>query len=312
MKILTTLILSLAIICFPIHEAFAVFSFDQLFALEELKQNIVEMAYLINAASSKMMKFAHMLLCYANHGEASYGEFSVAGIVSVNVHFVEPETWLSGAIFYVLGFFILMMASFYMFDVSFNLSIALVVLPIGLALWPFGWTRDKLRPMIESIAYYTGIFIFLPLGIVLAANLIKGVADEAISSGGGFNFDQAFAEGKADLIKDNLGITSTGFLKLLICYILAMRIIPMMAGEFCQHFFGGSLVGTPIGDKLNEMVAATKEKTIGRAWKLGKDITKHQTGLMIRNQGDKNGSFRQRALYRYGDNIAKSTRRKKK
>lgn len=312
MRIFVTLILSLAIICFPVHEAFAIFSFDQILALSELKHNITSMAFQINAASSKMMKFAAMLLCYANHGEASYGEFSVAGIVSINVHFIEPETWLSGAVFYVLGFFILMMASFYMFDVSFNLSIALVILPIGLALWPFGWTRDKLKPMIESIAYYTGVFIFLPLGIVLAVNLIKDVADEAIRAGGGFDFDSAFAEGKADLIKDNLGITSSGFLKLLICYVLAMRIIPMMAVEFCKHFFGGSLVGTPIGDKLNEALSAAKDKTIGRAWKLGKDISKHQVGLMIRNQGDKKGSFAQRALYRYGDNIAKSTRRKKK
>lgn len=312
MKIFTALILSLAIICFPVHEAHAVFSFDQLFALEELKHNIVSMAYMINAASSKMMKFADMLLCYAQHGEASYAEFSVAGIVSINVHFIEPETWLSGAVFYVLGFFILMMASFYMFDISFNLSIALVILPIGLALWPFGWTRDKLKPMIESIAYYTGVFIFLPLGIVLAVNLIKGVADDAIRSGGGIDFDSAFEQGKADLIKDNLGITSSGFLKLLICYILAMRIIPMMAVEFCQHFFGESLVGTPIGDKLNDMLSATKEKTIGKAWKMGKDITKHQTGKMIRDQGDKKGNLFQRALYRYGDNIAKSTRRKKK
>ena len=40
-------------------------------------------------------------------------------------------------------------ASFYMFDVAFNLSISIILLPLGIALWPFGWTKAKLKNIVS-------------------------------------------------------------------------------------------------------------------------------------------------------------------
>lgn len=69
-----------------------------------------------------------------------------------------------------------------MFDVAFNLSLSIVLLPIALALWPFAWTRGKLKTVVESIAYYTGLFIFLPLGILIGAQLVVTIIEGAFTN----------------------------------------------------------------------------------------------------------------------------------
>lgn len=306
MKKIWYLILSVFIFCLivaPVSARADGFNMDDLTALKELNEGVTNMALMINVASSKMMKFADMLVCNSIHGAASYFTFSVPGIISVSVHIISIDIFISGCILYILGFFIMMMASYYMFDVAFNLAIALVMLPLGLALWPFGWTKDKLKPLIEGIVYYVGVFIFLPLGILIGVKLVENIVTEAL---GGMDYETAFYEDKSDLIKDNLGVFTLGFLKILLCYIVAMRIIPLMAVEFCQHFFGEALVGNPINEKITQALSILKDKTIGRASKYAGDVAKHQTGKAIQNLGDKNGNVLERSMHSYGKNLAKT------
>ncbi|MBR2273992.1 MAG: hypothetical protein IJ864_04095 [Alphaproteobacteria bacterium] len=283
-------------------------NFDSIVALHQLNDNVTMMAEQVNAGASEMMKFADMIICNAVHGRNSYTTFVVAEkVLSVKIQLIDPLLWLSGAVLYVLGFGILLIASFYMFDVAFNVSVTLLIMPLGLALWPFGWTRDKLKPMIESIAYYTGIFIFLPLGILLSVKLIKNVATDVFSgAGAAINFIQAFEEDNADIISDNLGFFSIGFLKILLCYIIAIRVVPLMADEFCTHFFGNSLLGSPLSEKITQGVDILKKKTIGRVSKYGQNVAKHQVGEMVKKSGDKNGNFLDRAIYNYGKSVAKT------
>lgn len=280
-------------------------------ALDELNKNVYDMAKMINEASSEMMKFGDMLMCNALHGEASYMKPSFMGI-TFEIQLFDPEILLSGCIFYILGFFIMMICSFYMFDVAFNLSICMALLPIALALWPFGWTRDKLKSVIDSIVYYTGVFIFLPLGILISQKLVETVADNAIgaASGGEFDFRSAYNEDKADLIKDNLGIFTLPFLKILLCYVVAIRIIPLMANDFCNTFFGRALVGNPMSQTVSQLTSELKERTIGKMAKYGKDVVKHQLGKQIESAGNKNGGFWARTVARYGKNMA-NTRKKR-
>ncbi|MBP5694321.1 MAG: hypothetical protein J6X03_02555, partial [Bacilli bacterium] len=86
-------------------------------ALDSLQNHIVEMSHKINAASSQMMMLADLMICNAKHGKESYHEFSIGDIISFSIHIIQPWLFLSGLILYILGFFILMIASFYMFDV---------------------------------------------------------------------------------------------------------------------------------------------------------------------------------------------------
>lgn len=316
-KIIINFILSLFIICFSAHNAAAdiTLNLDEIDALKTLTDNVTEMAKEINHGSSKMMKYADMLICSAKHGRESYSTFSIAGIISISVHLISIFVWLAGWILLILGFFIMMLASLYMFDVSFNIAIVLVILPLGFALWPFGWTRDKLKPMIDALVHYTGVFIFLPLGIHIGVTLVEYIMNKAINSDANvgesaITFEQAFIEDRSDLISDNLGVTSLGFWMLFIAYLIAMRLIPLMATEFCDHFFGESLAGSPINDKITQAIAAVKKQTLGRAGKLGKDIAKHKMGNHIKGKGKKDGNFLQRAIYRYGKNMANTKKRR--
>ena len=275
--------------------------------LNRLQTNVVDMTKKIHKASSSMMKFGDMLICNAVHGEASYWSLDL-GLISITVHLVCIDTLLSGVVFYVLGFFVMVVASFYLFDVAFNLTIAIVLLPIALALWPFAWTRDKLKKVVEGITYYTGIFIFLPLGIVISVTILKTVVDQSFARDG-FNFMEAYTEDQSDLLRDNLGIFTIGFLAVLLCYIIALRLIPLMATEFCSHFFGGALAGehgSPLRDKLTQAKDVLKERTVGRATKYGKDVAKHQTGKAIESMGNAQGNFFQRTIARAGKTLAKT------
>ncbi len=270
-------------------------------ALADLNKNIMAMAKSINKSSSQMMKLADMLICNSFYGSAANVEFSLAGIDIFSSKFVAFGILLSGLILYVIGFFIMMISSFYMFDIAFNLTIGITLLPLALALWPFGMTRDKLKLVIESILYYVGLFIFLPLGILMANTIVITVIQDAFS---GISIIEAFDQDKAEIIEDNLGIFTLTFLKVLLCYIVAIRIIPLMAGEFCEHFFGGALVGNPMNEKMTQMskIAAKPFQKLG---KYGKNVVQHQTGKTLQNFGNhKDAGILRRAVGRFGKRLA--------
>jgi len=315
-KLIVCFILSLFIVSAPLNaraEVMLNFNFASLTAMSRLKTSVVEMAKKINVASSQMMKFGDMLVCNAEHGENSYHQLNIL-MLSVSVHWTDPFTWTSGWILLILGFFIMMLAAFYIFDVAFNLAISLFLLPICLALWPFGWTKEKLKTNIEGITYYVGVFIFLPLGILIAVRIVRKVFEETLLKGLAsrdyqISFEDAFDQDKSDLIRDHLGIDSLDFWKIFFCYIVALRVIPLMATEFCTHFFSSSAVGHPMTDKIQQGVNVLKKATLGRAGRYGANVLKSTSGKMIRKMGNENGDWLDRTLYRYGNNMAHRKRK---
>lgn len=324
-KIFISFVLSLLILCSTAHpsQAFSLsglirdiediltLNFDRISALDELTDNITNMAGQIYSGSSQMMKYADMIKCYSEHGKGAFYSINLL-IFSISVHWIEPWTWMASLILLVIGFLIMMIASFYMFDVSFNIAISLFLLPLALALWPFAWTRDKLKQVLDGIVYYTGLFIFLPLGIAISTSLVTTVIDKTLAAQSGTNgrsFVEIFQDGKSDILQESFSLWSPGFYVLFITYIIAMYIIPLMAGEFCSHFFGSAMVGNPMSDMIKERIKAAKENTLGRAGKYAKDVAKHQTGKMIKNSFDKkSNNFFSRMMHRYGANMAKTKR----
>lgn len=276
-------------------------------AMDSLVDGISKMTRTISDASKEMMKIGDMLICNSLHGEAAQVKIGIEGF-SVTLYLVALDIFVSGCVLYVLGFFISIIASFYMFDIAFNLSLSIVLLPIVLALWPFAWTKGKLKIVVESIAYYTGLFIFLPLGILIGTELVVTIIQNAFvdPSGAPIPIQQVFDEDKSDIIRDNLGVFTLTFLKVLISYIVAIRIIPLMANEFCSHFFDGALVGSPMSEKMTQVIALAKQKTIGKATKFGKDVAKHQIGKAIENKGNSKGGFMGGVMARYGKQLAKT------
>lgn len=275
-------------------------------AMEKLTNHIVDMTSKINAVSSNMMKLGDMLLCSSLHGSAADVSLEVMGIDVYSTKLVDPFLWFSGFILYMLGFFILMIASFYMFDVAFNLSISITLLPLALALWPFGVTRDKLKQVIESITFYVGVFIFLPLGILVANSIVQTVIENAINASD-FNFEEAYFNDEADLISGNLNFFTLTFLKLLLCYIVAIRIIPLFANDFCSYFFGNALTGNALSQKAAQIAQMLKKqgKKVG---KYGKDVVKHQTGSAIEKKHKGKSGLGHAIAARMGRRLARTRR----
>jgi len=276
--------------------------------MDKLTNKVTKMSQLISESSSQMMKIGDMLICNSFHGQAAYAKITIdTWFGSFNLakfRALALQLFTSGVILYALGFFITVIASFYMFDVAFNLSIALFLLPLTLALWPFAWTKGKLKDVVLSIAYYTGVFIFLPLGILIGKQLVVDVINSVLPEGS--DFMTMFKEDRADDIQDTFGFFTLSFLKILVAYIAAIRLIPLMAGEFCSYFFGKSLVGSPMSEKLTQMSSALKRQTIGKAGKFAKDVAKHKAGKWIESKGDKKGGFMDRVIARYGKQMAKN------
>lgn len=249
--------------------------------MQKLSNDVLRMAKQISKASADMMKFGDMLFCSSIYGKAAYWEFSV-----LNWEFKEKvlavELFFSSLFLIAIGFMVSMIAAFYMFDIAFNLSISIVLLPLGIALWPFGWTRDKLKTIIGNIVYYIGLFIFLPLGILIGMAIINEIVMSIF--GGANELEEAFRTDNADFIEDNLSLFTLTFLKVLLSYVVALRVLPLMASEFCGHFFKSSFAGNPIDERLSQMLSKVKQKTIGRVANYGKDVASYQINNLFQKK----------------------------
>lgn len=267
-----------------------------------LVNNITNMANEIHKASSKMMKFGDMLICASLHGKAAL--ISIPLLPDIRI--IDLSLFLVGGIFYILGFMIMMIASFYMFDVAFNLVISIILLPVGLSLWLFSWTKDKMGTILTNVAYYTGLFIFLPLGILIGKEVVYTVIEDALSP----DIWAIYDNDQSDLLEEKLGLVQIPFLKILLSYIIAIKVIPLMADDFCTHFFGKALVGNPMKENMSQIGNMIKKHTVDKAAKFAKDVAKHQTGNAIKKAGEKmggdNAGLLSRSIASYGAEMAKT------
>ena len=268
----------------------------------KLIDNITKIAEKIHKASNNMMKFGDMLICASLHGKAADIGFSPF----LEIRLIDLSLFFAGGIFYTLGFMIMMIASFYMFDVAFNLVVSIILLPIGLSLWLFAWTKDKISTILQNIAYYTGLFIFLPLGILLGSKLVETVIESALSP----NIWELYEQDRSDILESQLGMIERPFLQILLSYIVAIKLIPLMADDFCTHFFGKSMIGNPMKENMTQVAQMLKKHTLDKAAKFAGDVVKHQTGTAIKKAGEKMGGndpgLLSRSIARYGAEMAQT------
>lgn len=256
-------------------------------AMQTLIDNVTSLTRQINTASSQMMKVGDMLTCNARYGKVAYWDFNVPIFnIQISLHVIDIFIWIYGMVLYIIGFFLLLVASFYLFDVAFNLSTSIVLLPLGLALWPFAWTREKLRTVVQNIVYYTGLFMFLPLGVLIATRIAMTTIDVAFqkASVDGIDFVTAYEEDQSEVITEIFSFSSFAFWKIVICYVVCLKIIPLLADEFCTHFFGKALLGSPMQDQLQSALNKFHKyrKKLGK-WT--KDVGKHQYGRGMEKLG---------------------------
>lgn len=262
-----------------------------------------------------VLTLGHSLTCHAVH--AGKNEISLMGISLFD--YPDFSVWLCGAIIYVVGFMMTLSISFYVADIAFKLGFAVIMLPIGIALWPFSLTKNKLSLLISIILKNAAIFLFLAITVSYAFNLIEAALNAKISdevpessplmlalkevftgSSSQQNWDSAtgiqklfflVSNNMTDLISKNFTLFSSYFLVMLCALIYAFKLIGSTIPDyvdkmFPDHVFGGGMGASPIHGAMTQGMDFVKKNTIDKAASWAGDVVKTQTGRAMTGVGN--------------------------
>lgn len=224
----------------------------------------------ISDASSFVLVLGHALTCHAV-GPGSK-QAKVLGVTLFRVPNIS--VWLCGAIIYFFGFMLTLSITFYLVDIAFKLGFAIIMLPIGVALWPFPATKDKLSALISIMLKSAAIFVFLALAVSYALNLIA-------ESGGGL--EDVFADidnDRTDNVSENFSLASSHFLIVLFALLYSMKLVGSAVADYVDKFFPDQAFGkaAPIHGSMTQGMDFANKKAIQPAAMWAGDVAKTQMG----------------------------------
>ena len=217
------------------------------------------------------------LMCHAVHGQ----DKKSVKIPKTNISlFSYPNVpmWLCGAIIYFFGFMMVLAISFYVVDIAFKLGLAILLLPIGVALWPFSAKikdLDLLAKLLAIILKSAAIFVFLALTTSFALNLI-GVAVGGLEE----VFDAITENADSDVVSEHFTLASSAFLIVVVALIYGFKLIGAAVSDYASKFFPDKAFGqaAPIHGMMTQSVDFTTKKVVKPAAALAHDITTTQAG----------------------------------
>ena len=234
------------------------------------------------------------LMCHAVHGQ----DKKSVKIPKTNISlFSYPNVpmWLCGAIIYCFGFMMVLAITFYVVDIAFKLGLAVLLLPIGVALWPFSAKikdLDVLAKLIAIILKSAAIFVFLALTTSFALNLI-GVAVGGLEE----VFDAITENADSDVVSEHFTLASSAFLIVVVALIYGFKLIGATISDYVDKFFPDKAFGqaAPIHGMMTQSVDFTTKKVVKPAAALAHDITTTQAGRGVVQVGKLiRGDFRRR------------------
>lgn len=224
----------------------------------------------ISDASSFVLVLGHALTCHAVGPGAKSA--TILGVTLFRIP--NLSVWLCGAVIYFFGFMLTLSITFYLVDIAFKLGFAIIMLPIGVALWPFPATKDKLSALISIMLRSAAIFVFLALGVSYALNLIG-------ASGGGL--EEIFADidnDKTDEVAENFSLASTHFLIVLFTLLYSMKLVGSVVADYADKFFPDQTFGkaSPIHGSMTQGMDFVKKKAVQPAAMWAGDVARTQMG----------------------------------
>lgn len=227
----------------------------------------------ISDSVSLVLVLGHALTCNAVH--ANKQEVTILGVRLFS--YPNIPVWLCGAIIYFMGFMLTLSVTFYLVDIAFKLGFAVIMLPIGVALWPFPPTRDKLAILISIILKNAAIFAFLAVTVSYALNLIG-------EAGGGLEdiFD-SIDRNETDTITENFSLFSSNFLIVMFALVYGMKLIGSTITDYVDKFFpdkafGGGQKASPIHGSMTQAMDFAKKKVAAPVASFAGDVAKTQLG----------------------------------
>ena len=227
----------------------------------------------ISDSVSLVLVLGHALTCNAVH--ANKQEVTVLGLRLFS--YPNIPVWLCGAIIYFVGFMLTLSVAFYLVDIAFKLGFAVILLPIGVALWPFPPTKSKLTILVSIILKNAAIFAFLALTVSYALNLI-GEAGSGLES-----VFERIDNNETDTIIKDFSLFSSNFLVVLFALVYGMKLIGSTITDYVDKFFpdkafGGGQAASPIHGSMTQAMDFAKKKVAAPVASFAGDVAKTQMG----------------------------------
>ena len=219
------------------------------------------------------------LMCHAVH--AAKNRVKIFGVELFS--YPDIPIWLCGAIIYCFGFMFVLSVTFYIVDISFKLGFAIILMPIGVALWPFEKTKDKLTILISIFLKAAAIFPFLAITVAYSFNMLS----EALGSEGMTPIFEAITNNDTDYIADVFSIGSGLFIIILTVLIYGMKLISSTINEYVDKFFPDKAFGSasPMHHMATQAVDFAKQKAIAPVAKYAADVAATQAGKVTEKAG---------------------------
>lgn len=218
------------------------------------------------------------LMCHATHaGENRVEIFGVELFSYPNI-----PIWLTGAIIYFFGFMMLLSICFYVVDISFKLGFSIILMPIGIALWPFDKTKSKLSILISIFLKSAAIFPFLAIGVAYTLGMLfhalGGLRDILI----------AITTNNTDFVAETFSLDAATFLLVVTSLAYGMKLIGVMVNDFANKFFPDKAFGkaSPMHHLATQAMDFAKQKVVQPVASLAHDIAKTQAGRVTEKAGN--------------------------
>lgn len=244
---------------------------------DALLQEIYQTVRRISDTTADILVMGQALTChavYADKKPLGVGDYYL-------VSFPNIGGWLSGAIVYFFGFMMTLSITFYLVDVAFKLGFAIIMLPIGIALWPFPPTKDKLIIIISIILKSAGIFAFLSLTVAYAYELVNASLE------GTDVLYKSIDNNKLDYVDSHFSLATTNFLMVLFALAYAMKLIGSTIKDYVDKFFPDQVFGgaSPIHGAMTQAMDFAKKKAVDPVASYAKDVAMTQTGNALKFGG---------------------------
>lgn len=189
--------------------------------------------------------------------------------------------WLCGAVIYFFGFMLLLSITFYVVDISFKLGFAIILMPIGIALWPFDKTKDKIVILISIFLKSAAILAFLSITVAYTV----GMLSESLS--GLREVFEAIATNNTDYISETFTLEAKTFLIVVAALAYGMKLIGSTIPQYVNKFFPDKAFGdaSPMHHLSTQAMDFAKQKVVAPVATYAGNVAETQIGKGVEKVG---------------------------
>ena len=242
---------------------------------DEVLTNLYNTTRNISNSISLVSVLGDALMCHAVHG----GKNKAVEIGLLD--FPDIPTWLCGAIIYFFGFMLVLSITFYVVDISFKLGFAIILMPIGVALWPFEKTRDKIVMLISIFLKSAAILAFLSITVAYTVTMLS----ESLS--GLKEVFEAITLNDTDYIDATFSLGSVTFLIVVTSLVYGMKLIQSTIPQYVDKFFPDKAFrsASPMHHLSTQAMDFAKKKVVDPVATFAGNVAETQIGKGVEKVG---------------------------